>query len=32
MSTSCEIDLKWMPQNIVDTIDHKSTLVQVMAW
>ena len=29
MSTSCEIALKWMPQNI---FDDKSTLVPVMAW
>ena len=29
MSTSCEIALRWMPQN---TFDDKSMLVQVMAW
>ena len=29
MSISCEIILRWMPQN---TSDGKSTLVQVMAW
>ena len=29
MSASCEIALRWMPQN---TFDNKSTLVQVMAW
>ena len=29
MSTSCEIALRWMPQNLTD--DY-STLVQVMAW
>ena len=27
--TSCEIVIRWMPQN---TFDDKSTLVQVMAW
>ena len=29
MGTSCEIALRWMPQN---TFDGKSILVQVMAW
>ena len=29
MSTSCEIVLKWMPQN---TFNEKSTLVQITAW
>ena len=29
MSTSCDIALRWMPQN---TFDDKSTLIQVMAW
>ena len=29
MSISCQITLRWMPQN---TFDDKSTLVQVMAW
>ena len=29
MSASCEIALRWMPEN---TFDDKSTLVQVMAW
>ena len=29
LSTSCEIALRWMPQ---DFADDKSTLVQVMAW
>ena len=29
MSTSCEITLRWMPQNM---FNEKSTLVQVMAW
>ena len=27
--TSCEIVLRWVPQN---TIDNKSTLIQVIAW
>ena len=29
LSSSCEIDLRWMPQN---TFDDKSTLVWAMAW
>ena len=29
MSTSCEITLRWIPQN---TFDEKSALAQVMAW
>ena len=29
MSISCEIALRWLPQNLTDDL---STLVQVMAW
>ena len=29
LSTFCEIAIRWMPQHVTD---HKSTLVQVMAW
>ena len=29
LSIFCEIAIRWMPQHL---IDHKSTLVQVMAW
>ena len=29
LGTSCDITLRWMPQNI---FDDKSTLVQVIAW
>ena len=30
MSTSCEIALRWIPQNTFDV--DKSSLVQLMAW